>query len=287
MVSKEQRRRQLARAKFERQQQRRANRARRGRRRQVLLVALLVALLAGGGTAWAVLSGGDDEGSQQAADDEATADPGEETSPPVEDPCEEPAEGEPSTQTWEEEPEMAVDTASDYLMRLRTTCGDIGITMDAEVAPRTVNSFNFLAGEGFFDHSRCHRLVPEGIFVLQCGDPEGTGAGGPGYTIPDENLDDPDVAEGVYPAGTVAMANQYNPQDDSGRDSGGSQFFIVYDDSQLPPDYTPFGTVTEGLDVVQLIAETGATQPDPTTGNTAPHATVVINEATVEEVAAE
>ncbi len=286
MVSKEQRRRQLARAKFERQQERRADRVRRGRRRRILLVALLVALLAGGGTAWAVLSG-DDDGSQQAADDEPAAEASEEPSPPAEDPCEEPAEGEPAALTWEEEPEMTVDTASDYLMRLRTTCGDIGITMDAEVAPRTVNSFNFLAGEGYFDHTRCHRLVPDGIFVLQCGDPEGTGAGGPGYTIPDENLDDPDVADGVYPAGTVAMANQYNPQEDSGRDSGGSQFFIVYEDSQLPPDYTPFGTVTEGLDVVQLIAEAGATEPDPATGNTAPHATVVINEATVEEVAAE
>ncbi|ARQ71729.1 peptidylprolyl isomerase [Streptomyces marincola] len=286
MVSKEQRRKQLARAKFERQQERRARRARLGRRRRIVLVALLVVLVAGGGTAWAVLSRDDDERSDQAGDG-ATAEPTAEPTEPAPDPCDEPQPGEPSTQTWEEEPELTVDTGTDHLMRLRTSCGDIGITMDTEAAPRTVNSFAFLAGEGYFDHSRCHRLVTEGIHVLQCGDPTGTGAGSPGYTIPDENLDDPDVADGVYPAGTVAMANQYNPQDDSGRDSGSSQFFIVYQDSELPPDYTPFGTVTEGLDVVELIAEAGAAPPDPASGNTAPHATVVINEATVEPVGSE
>ncbi|UCM86816.1 peptidylprolyl isomerase [Streptomyces marincola] len=286
MVSKEQRRKQLARAKFERQQERRARRAQRGRRRRIVLVALLVVLVAGGGTAWAVLSR-DDDGQSDQAGDGATAEPTAEPTEPAPDPCDEPQPGEPSTQTWEEEPELTVDTGTDHLMRLRTSCGDIGITMDTEAAPRTVNSFAFLAGEGYFDHSRCHRLVTEGIHVLQCGDPTGTGAGSPGYTIPDENLDDPDVADGVYPAGTVAMANQYNPQDDSGRDSGSSQFFIVYEDSQLPPDYTPFGTVTEGLDVVELIAEAGAAPPDPASGNTAPHATVVINEATVEPVGSE
>jgi peptidyl-prolyl cis-trans isomerase B (cyclophilin B) len=78
------------------------------------------------------------------------------------------------------------------------------------------------------------------------------------------------------------MANQYNAQDGSGRDSGGSQFFLVYGDSQLPPDYTPFGTITGGMDVLRTIADAGATEADPTTGNTAPNATVVINEATVE-----
>ncbi|MCL7021241.1 peptidylprolyl isomerase, partial [Vibrio vulnificus] len=80
---------------------------------------------------------------------------------------------------------------------------------------------------------------------------------------------------------TVAMANQYNPQEDSGRDSGGSQFFLVYEDSPLPPDYTPFGTVTAGLDVLETIAAAGS-GTDPATGNTPPNATVVIESATVE-----
>ncbi|RKN12668.1 peptidylprolyl isomerase [Streptomyces radicis] len=276
MVSKEQRRKQLARAKFERQQQRRANRHRRGRRRRILLSVALVVLVAGGATALVAVNR-DDGGSDPAAEDNAQ--PSDEPTTPLDDPCEAPAEGEPTTAQWEEQPEMAVDAANDYVMRLATTCGDIEITMDAEAAPQTVNSFNFLAGEGYFDHTRCHRLVTEGIYVLQCGDPQGTGQGGPGYSLPDENLDAPEVADGVYPAGTVAMAN-------SGPDTGGSQFFVVYEDSQLPAQYTPFGTLTAGLDVVELIAGTGAAPPD-ANGTTAPNATVVINEATVEEVAAE
>ncbi|MFR9727233.1 peptidylprolyl isomerase [Streptomyces sp. MS19] len=280
MSTKDQRRKQLARAKWERQQRRRAVRARRSRLLRVLLSALLVIVVAGGVTAL-VLVNQDDEDPAQDAAAAASEEPTTEASDPPEDPCAAPAEGEPSGDQWEEEPEMTVDTDATYTMALSTTCGDIEITMDASVAPRTVNSFSFLAGEGFFDHTRCHRLVTEGIHVLQCGDPEGTGAGGPGYTIPDENLDAPEIADSVYPAGTVAMANQYDPTQDQGRDTGGSQFFLVYEDSQLPPDYTPFGTVTAGMDVLQTIAETGAAPADPASGNTAPYATVVIDEATV------
>lgn len=281
MVNKEQRRKELARAKWERQQRRRADRARRGRRRNVFIAAALVVLVTAGTFGLIALLDGDDESGGQAADAEPSTSPSAEETPPAEDPCEAPAEGQPSGDTWDAEPEMAIDESAAYVMSLGTSCGDIEITMDAGAAPHTVNSFSFLAGEGYFDHTACHRLTTEGIFVLQCGDPQGTGAGGPGYTIPDENLDDPDVAGGTYPAGTVAMANQYNPQDGSGRDSGGSQFFLVYEDSQLPPDYTPFGTVTAGMDVLAKIAEAGSTT-DPTTGNTPPNATVVINKATVE-----
>ncbi|WP_461035650.1 peptidylprolyl isomerase [Streptomyces mayteni] len=284
MVTRDQRRKQLARAKFERQTERRHDRARRGRRRRVLLSALLVLVVAGGGTALVMLNR-DDDSTEEVADDQPTTEPTAEPSDPPEDPCEAPAEGEPSTGQWDAEPEMAVDEGASYVMRLATTCGDIEITMDAGAAPRTVNSFAFLAGEGYLDHSPCHRLVTEGIYVLQCGDPTGSGQGGPGYTIPDENLDSPALAEGVYPAGTVAMANTYDASTDSGRDSGGSQFFLVYQDSQLPPDYTPFGQVTAGMDVLETIASTGAAPPDPTTGNTAPYATVVVDEATVEPAA--
>ncbi|MFF2378147.1 peptidylprolyl isomerase [Streptomyces xiamenensis] len=279
MVSKEQRRKQLARAKWERQQERRGDRWRKARRRKAVLAAVLVVLVAGGGTAVAMgVFSADDDTTDAAAQDPLDQ---ETEAPPAEDPCAAPAEGEPSQQQWDAEPELTVDTSAAHTMRLATTCGDIEIALDAEAAPRTVNSFAFLAGEGYLDHSPCHRLVTEGIHVLQCGDPTGTGAGGPGYNIPDENLDAPEVADGVYPAGTVAMANQYNPQEDSGRDSGGSQFFLVYEDSPLPPDYTPFGTVTGGLDVLETIVAAGSTT-DPTTGNTPPNATVVIDSATVE-----
>ncbi|MGP4110946.1 peptidylprolyl isomerase [Streptomyces sp. 4N509B] len=285
MVNKDQRRKELARAKWERQQQRRAQRARRNRQRNVVITVALVVLVAGGGFGLAVaLSGGDEDTTQASSGEgaERSSEPTPEESTPAEDPCEAPAEGEPNGKQWDAEPEMTIDTSATYVMELQTTCGPIEITLDAEAAPHTVNSFNFLAGEGYLDHTRCHRLTNQGIFVLQCGDPQGTGQGGPGYTIPDENLDDADVSEGTYPAGTVAMANRYNAQDGSGEDSGGSQFFLVYEDSQLPPYYTPFGTVTEGMDVLRTIAEAGSTT-DPATGNTPPNATVVINRATVEQ----
>ncbi len=177
---------------------------------------------------------------------------------------------------------MTIDESAKYTMKLDTTCGEIDIALKASAAPHTVNSFNFLLGKGYLDHTKCHRLTNQGIYVLQCGDPQGTGMGGPGYTIPDENLKDKSLKGGIYPAGTVAMANQYNAQTKQGRDTGGSQFFLVYQDSQLPPDYTPFGTVSEaGMKVLKKIADAGAQAPDPQTGNTAPNATVVINKATV------
>ncbi|WP_340563067.1 peptidylprolyl isomerase [Streptomyces sp. GSL17-111] len=272
MVTKEQRRRQLARRKQQRREQRQAVARRRRRLRNGVVAGVLV--LALGGSAVAVAAGVFEGEPEKQPEDVA------QTPPP--DPCEEPAEGEPNGKQWEKEPEMSVDTDASYTMRLATTCGDIEIALDAERAPRTVNSFDFLAGEGYFDHTRCHRLVDQGIFVLQCGDPAGTGQGGPGYTIPDENLEDPKVEGGVYPAGTVAMANTYNAQTDEGRDSGGSQFFLVYQDSELPPNYTPFGEITDGMDVLEKIADAGSTV-DPQIQATVPNATVVIDEATVRE----
>jgi peptidyl-prolyl cis-trans isomerase B (cyclophilin B) len=113
-------------------------------------------------------------------------------------------------------------------------------------APCTVNSFAHLAAAKYFDGTTCHRLTSGGLSVLQCGDPSGTGSGGPGYTFADENL-----TGATYPAGTLAMAN-------SGPDTNGSQFFLVYKDSlTLPPAYTPFGKVTAGMDVLQAIAAKG------------------------------
>ncbi|NNH69373.1 peptidylprolyl isomerase [Nocardia uniformis] len=140
---------------------------------------------------------------------------------------------------------MTIDQNANYTATLDTNCGPVTIALESARAPRTVNSFAFLADQQYYDHSRCHRLTTEGIFVLQCGDPTGTGRGGPGYQFADENL-----AGATYPAGTVAMAN-------AGPDTNGSQFFLVYRDSQLPPNYTPFGRITEGLDIVTMIADAG------------------------------
>lgn len=118
----------------------------------------------------------------------------------------------------------------------------LGVELDGAAAPQAVANAVSLTQSGFYDGTSCHRLTTDGLFVLQCGDPEGTGMGGPGYTWgPIENA----PADGVYPAGTIAMARSDAP------DSMGSQFFIVYEDSTLPTEgggYTIMGTVTSGLD---------------------------------------
>ncbi|MFE7317637.1 peptidylprolyl isomerase [Streptomyces sp. NPDC057555] len=271
MASKDQRRRQLARQKYARQQQRRTENMRRSKHRNVVVAGVVAVALAAGLTAYAstALTGGRDSADDAAPAPSATADP-----------CARPAKGTPSKKTWPKEPAMALDASASYTAELATTCGRITFTMDADKAPHTVNSFAFLADQGYFDHSRCHRLVDTGIYVLQCGDPKGTGQGTPGYTIPDENLKDPRIKGNVYPAGTIAMANRYNGKDPKTRNTGGSQFFLVYQDSQLPPNYTPFGRITGGMDVLKKIAEAGS-HPDPATGNTAPNATVVINKAAI------
>ncbi|MFG3128434.1 peptidylprolyl isomerase [Streptomyces tendae] len=275
MVTQEQRRRQLAREKFLRQQQRRTSARRKARMRNAAIASVLGVILIGSValyTTGVVL--GDDDDSKTNASAEVTPSASAPSKAP--DPCEKPAEGKVKTQTWKKEPAMTVDKSAKYTMKLATTCGDIDLALKADAAPHTVNSFDFLAGKGFFDHTKCHRLTTEGIYVLQCGDPTAQGNGGPGYNIPDENLKDKSLKDNVYPAGTVAMANTGQP------DSGGSQFFLVYQDSQLPPSYTPFGTVSkEGMTVLKKIASAGAQPADPTTGNTAPNATVVIDKATV------
>lgn len=271
MVSRDQRRRQLAREKYERQQRRRADRRKHNKRLAAIIAAPLVVVITVVAVAAFTGFGSDDDDKKK--DDAAAPSASPEK---AHDPCGKPEKGKPSKKTWKKEPKLDIDPAT-YTMTLETTCGDIGIEMDADKAPHTVNSMRFLADEGYFDHSACHRLTGQesGIFVLQCGDPAGTGQGGPGYTIPDENLKDKAVKGGTYPAGTVAMANTGQ------KDSGGSQFFLVYEDSPLPPNYTPFGTLTdEGTATVKTIAEAGA-QPADQTGNTAPNATVVINKATV------
>ncbi|MEU2037340.1 peptidylprolyl isomerase [Nocardia niwae] len=159
--------------------------------------------------------------------------------------CGAPAAGQPNGKQWTAEPGMTIDANAGYTATLATNCGTVTIALDAARAPRTVNSFVFLAGEQYFDHTKCHRITTEGIYVLQCGDPTATGMGGPGYRFPDENL-----ADATYPAGTIAMAN-------AGPGTNGSQFFVVYRDAPLPPSYTPFGRVTAGMDVLTSIAAAG------------------------------
>jgi len=132
---------------------------------------------------------------------------------------------------------------------LVTNCGNIVITTVGAKAPFAMTSIAALAKGGYYDNSLCHRLTTQGLFVLQCGDPTATGRGGPQFTFPDENL--PANTANNYPAGTVAMAN-------SGPNTNGSQFFLVYANTTLAPSYTIWGTITSGLDIVKAIAKAGA-----------------------------
>jgi peptidyl-prolyl cis-trans isomerase B (cyclophilin B) len=135
--------------------------------------------------------------------------------------------------------------AEPYVAVLHTTQGDIAFQALTTKAPCTTFSFRFLAQHDYYDRTHCHRLTTNRIFVLQCGDPTGTGSGGPGYVFPDENL-----AGATYPAGTVAMAN-------AGPNTNGSQFFFTWQDTKLSPAYTPFGRVIAGMDVLRKVAAAG------------------------------
>ncbi|AYN42317.1 peptidylprolyl isomerase [Streptomyces dangxiongensis] len=273
MVSQEQRRRQLAREKFLRQQQRRTQARRKARLRNSVIASVLGVVVIGSVALYTtgVLK---DDGKKTNASADTTPSAAPTSKAP--DPCAKPAAGSVKKLGWKKEPAMTIDTSAKYSMKLATTCGDIDIALKTAAAPHTVNSFGFLAGKGYFDHTKCHRLTTAQIFVLQCGDPQGTGMGGPGYTLPDENLKDKALKGNTYPAGTVAMANTGK------KHTGGSQFFLVYKDTPLPPSYTPFGTVSaSGMKVLTKIAAAGSRPADPSTGNTAPNATVVIDRATV------
>ncbi|WP_405446200.1 peptidylprolyl isomerase [Streptomyces achromogenes] len=271
MVSQEQRRRQLAREKFLRQQQRRTEARRRARLRNSVIASVLGVVVIGSVALYTTGVLKDDDKKKTDASGQATPSAAPTSKAP--DPCAKPAAGSVKKLSWKKEPAMTVDTSAKYTLKLATTCGDIGVALKTSAAPHTVNSFDFLAGKGYFDHTKCHRLTTQGIYVLQCGDPQGTGAGGPGYTLPDENLKDKSLKNNTYPAGTVAMANTGQAH------TGGSQFFLVYKDSQLPPSYTPFGTVdAAGMKVLNKIAAAGENTG---AGDGAPNATVVIDKATV------
>ena len=144
-------------------------------------------------------------------------------------------------------PENLMKRAPKFLT-LQTNCGNIVIETFAKAAPVTITVMSQLAKSGYFNRTLCHRLTTEGIFVLQCGDPTATGSGGPTFRYRDENL--PPASEDNYPEGSVAMAN-------SGPNTNGSQFFLVYKDTTLGPNYTLWGKIVSGLEIVKYIAQGG------------------------------
>ena len=154
-------------------------------------------------------------------------------------------------------PDPALAEGRTWDVVLETTAGRLELELDGAAAPQAVANFVTLAEDGYFDDTQCHRLTVEGIYVLQCGDPTASGTGGPGYEWgPIENA----PADGVYPAGTVAMARVGGDGE-----SMGSQFFLVYADSAIPSDaaggYTVFGRITGGMDVLEQVAA-GGIDPD-------------------------
>jgi cyclophilin family peptidyl-prolyl cis-trans isomerase len=160
-------------------------------------------------------------------------------------------------------PDLTIDLDKAYTATLDTNHGEIVIELDPARSPLTVNNFVFLARDGYYDGVIFHRVIEN--FMIQGGDPTGTGTGGPGYKFRDEI-----EGQGAYDRGTVAMAN-------AGPNTNGSQFFICHADTGLPHSYTIFGKVSSGMDVVDSIATTSTDRSD------RPQEEVVINRVTISE----
>jgi peptidyl-prolyl cis-trans isomerase B (cyclophilin B) len=168
-------------------------------------------------------------------------------------------------------PPATPDYKASYQATIDTNRGAIVVDLLNSKATCTVNSFVHLADAGFYNNTPCPRLTTSDFYIIQCGDPTGTGSGGPGYEFASENL-----TGATYPAGTLAMANSGSP------DSNGSQFFLVYkDSSSLPPDYTPFGEIVSGLNILQTVGNAGYGPPVNSAGGGKPKESVQIESVTI------
>ncbi|MGW6657261.1 peptidylprolyl isomerase [Rhodococcus sp. NPDC055024] len=274
MPSNEQRR-EAAKRKLERQLERRAERARKRKQMTIAGTALGVVVVVGvvGGLIWLSNRSDDDANTTNAAADDSSLTPQTAgampagLSTPLADTvsCSYPADGATASKAnnpprTDGIPTTAPDATPS--ISVETSQGNIGLTLDGTKSPCTVNSFVSLAQQDYFNDTTCHRMTTSpSLQVLQCGDPSGTGTGGPGYGFDNEfpttayATTDPAAQEAVtYARGTVAMANTGAPG------SNGSQFFLVYGDSQLPPQYTVFGTIDEtGLATLDKVAAGGST----------------------------
>lgn len=273
-MASNQKRREAAKRKLQRQNQRRAEQAKSAHQR-LMIVGVIAAVLVVAGGVWLIsslVSRGNDTAvkapggtSTDAASASGTDSPAASSAPQTA-----PASGSGAAPTTDSTSATGAKTLCDYPAdgtaakpvkpptdlnpptsgtvdaTLTLNTGDVTFALDRAGAPCAVNSFVSLADQHYFDNTPCHRLTTaDALKVLQCGDPSGTGSGGPGYSFKDELS-----GNEKYTAGTVAMAN-------AGPNTNGSQFFIVYGDSQLPPNYTVLGKVSAGMNVVQAIAAKG------------------------------
>jgi peptidyl-prolyl cis-trans isomerase B (cyclophilin B) len=277
VTGKKERQRKLARERMLRQQARRAQRAHKAR--QITIVAVVCCVVAGlgvggyflfagpGGSKAAAVSATSSASAAPSASASASASASPQAEPATT--CSYPASGTASRTVGT--PPAKPDYKAAYQATIRTNRGDVVINLLNSKATCTVNSFVYLAAKNYFNGTRCHRLTTVSpLYVLQCGDPTGTGSGGPGYKFNNENL-----AGAKYTQGTIAMAN-------SGPNTNGSQFFIVYKNSTLAPSYTPFGEVVKGLGIIQNVARAGSDNANGS-GDGHPKEKVVIESVTIKK----
>lgn len=271
MAGKKERERQLARERHLRQAARRAERARKTRIRALAVGGVCVLLAIGVGTYFLVgTSGGKSAAASASASPTASAtSTGAATVAEPAHHCTYTKSGTAARTVGL--PPSAPDYTASYQATITTNRGTIDVNLLNSKATCTVNSFVHLAEQDYFGNTKCHRLTTESIYVLQCGDPTGTGSGGPGYEFGSENL-----KGATYPAGTLAMANTGQPN------SNGSQFFLVYKNTPLPASYTPFGTITQGLPVIDAIAKAGSDNSNGA-GDGHPKENVVIDTVTIKQ----
>jgi peptidyl-prolyl cis-trans isomerase B (cyclophilin B) len=227
----------------------RAERSRRRRRTQAAIGAGAAALVVIAGVVWLVLATKGNTKKSTTAAPTASATPTKCSYFPVVSPSTTPMPSLPPEIKDVGMPPANEPRSGTQVMTITTNLGEIKVDVDTAKAPCAANNFTYLAGKKFFDNSKCHRLVVSTIKVLQCGDPSGSGRGGTTYRYNEENL--PTGRRPAYPEGTVALANT------GSAGTSGSQFFIVYADTDLPANYTVLGKVTSGLDIVKKVAEAG------------------------------
>jgi peptidyl-prolyl cis-trans isomerase B (cyclophilin B) len=246
-------RREAARRHLERQLQRRIESDVKRKRRNLILtiVSSVVLVLVVVGAMILFIGDGDKSPAASGSSDTPSATPST-TGPPAPKtagPCGYTQDAQPATKDVGFPPDPSPTPTTNRVVTFDTNKGKITMNLDASLAPCNVQSIAYLATKGYYDGVGCHRLTTTGIYVLQCGDPAGNGTGGPGYETKDENLSKADYSK----PGVVAMAN-------AGPNTGGSQFFIIYQDSSagLTKAYTQIGTITAGMDIVQQVVAGGS-----------------------------